>query len=98
MADLSPLRIGVTGSRHWGDPDCIRTALLEAHARSRPHKGHILVHGQCDPDHPDTNRPVPWRRAKMLSWEVQGRLLGGDWLAEWMALDMNAQLRWEIKR
>jgi len=100
MSDLTPLRIGVTGSRRYGSPAVIRAALLAAHGRGRPHDGHVLVHGQCDPWHPDTGRPVPWRRAKTLSVEVQGRLLGGDWLAEWVALGMATWdgITWEIER
>jgi hypothetical protein len=100
MADLSPLRIGVTGSRRYGSPAVIRSALLAAHDRARPHAGHVLVHGQCDPYHPDTGRAVPWFTAKALSFEAQGRLLGGDWLSEWVALDMAHRdgITWRIER
>jgi hypothetical protein len=100
MTDLAPLRIGVTGSRRYGSPAVIRSAFLAAHDRARPHSGHVLVHGQCDPYHPDTNRPIPWRRAKDRSAEEQGRLLGGDWLAEWVALEMAAHdgITWQIER
>ena len=98
--DRTALRIGVTGSRRYASPAVIRSAFLAAHDRARPHDGHVLVHGQCDPWHPDTNRPIPWRRAKMASTEVQGRLLGGDWLAEWVALEMAWRdgIAWQIER
>ena len=86
--DRTALRIGVTGSRRYGSPAVIHSAFLAAHDRARPHDGHVLVHGQCDPYHPDTNRPISWRRAKDGSVEEQGQLLGGDWLAEWVALGM----------
>lgn len=100
MSDLAPLRIGVTGSRRYGSPAVIRSAFLAAHDRARPHDGHVLVHGMCDPHHPDTNRPVPWRRAKTLPVAAQGKLLGGDWLAEWVALGMARWdgITWEIER
>lgn len=99
MADLSPLRIGVTGSRRYGSPAVIRSAFLAAHDRARPHSGHVLIHGQCDPHHPDTNRPIPWRRAKSLPIEAQGKFLGADWLAEWVALGMAKWdgITWQVK-
>jgi len=96
MTDLAPLRIGVTGSRRYGSPAVIRAAFLAAHERARPHDGHVLIHGQCDPVHPDTGRRIPWAAAKRVSWEVQRRFLGGDWLAEQVALDMG--VRWEFER
>jgi hypothetical protein len=100
MADLTPLRIGITGSRRYASRAVIRSALRTACRRARPHDGHILVHGQCDPYHPVTNRPVPWRRAKELPVDEQGELLGGDWLAEWVALGMARWdgIVWQIER
>lgn len=98
MADLAPLRIGVTGSRRYGSPAVIRSAFLATCRRNLGHDGHVLVHGQCDPVHPDTGKQIRWTLAKRLSWEVQGRLLGADWLCEWVALDMNAVLKWEVER
>lgn len=99
MADPTPLRIGVTGSRRYASPGVIRSALLAAHRRARPHDGHVLVHGQCDPREPATGNPVPWLRAKNLPIEVQGLLLGGDWLADWAALQMAEQdgITWQVK-
>ena len=97
MTDLAPLRIGVTGSRKYASPAVIRTALVAACRRGRPHLGHVLVHGQCDPFHPGTGHSVRWATAKRMPWEVQGRYLGGDWLAEWAALDMARILEWEIE-
>lgn len=93
-----PLRIGVTGSRFFASPLVIRKAFEDAHDRARPHSGHVLVHGQCNPRHPDTGRLIPWAYAKKMSWEVQGRYQGGDWLAEWVALDMRAEMEWEFDR
>jgi hypothetical protein len=100
VADLTPLRIGVTGSRRYASPAVIRSAFLAAHARSRPHRGHVLVHGQCGPFHPDTDRKIPWAMALRVSWEVQRRYLGGDWLAEQVALDMASRdgICWDIER
>lgn len=96
MTDLAPLRIGVTGSRFYASPATIHAALVAAHERARPHSGHILIHGQCDPRHPDTMRAIPWERAKLVSWEVQRCYFGADWLAEQMALDMD--ITWEFER
>jgi hypothetical protein len=100
MTDLAPLRVGVTGSRRYASRAVIRSAFLAAHERARPHKGHILVHGQCDPYQRDRNRPLPWRRAKSLPFEMQGELIGGDWLAEWVAREMawNGGIVWEMER
>jgi len=98
VSDLAPLRIGVTGSREFADRDLIRDALIAAHDRARPHRGHVLVHGQCDPRHPDTGRVIPWATARRMSWEVQGRYLGADWLADWCAITMLHELSWEIER
>lgn len=97
MADVTPLRIGVTGSREFGGPALIAASLVAAHARARPHDGHILVHGQCDPRHPDTGRMIPWATARRVSWEVQRRYLGADWLAVQAALDMHDRIKWEIE-
>jgi len=97
MAELTPLRIGVTGSREFGSPALITADLLSAHDRARPHDGHILVQGMCDPRHPDTGRKIPWATARRMSWEVQGRYLGADWLAVWAALNMSDLLKWEIE-
>jgi hypothetical protein len=41
-------------------------------------------------------RAIPWDRAKTVSWEVQRRYLGADWLAEQVALDM--ELAWSFER
>ena len=95
---VAPLRIGVTGSREFADRDMIEAALIAAHYRARPHNGLILVHGMCDPRHPDTGRMIPWATARKMSWEVQGRYYGADWLADWCAVSMTGTLRWEIKR
>jgi len=95
---LAPLRIGVTGSREFAARDLIRDALIAAHDRARPHHGHVLVHGQCDPRHPDTGRMIPWGTARRMSWEVQGRYLGADWLADWCAITMLGQIRWTVER
>jgi hypothetical protein len=91
-----PLRIGVTGSRKYGSPAVIRAAFEDAWLRlyQMHHTGVTVVHGQCNPQHPDTGHMVGWNDAKKLSWEVQGRLLGADWLAEWVALDMH----WQVER
>lgn len=98
MTDLAPLRVGVTGSRTYRDVSTIREALVDACRRGRPHEGHLLIHGQCDPQHPDMGRRIPWRRAKKLSIEVQGRLAGADWLCEWVALELEARdcMPWDI--
>jgi hypothetical protein len=100
MADLAPLRIGVTGSRRYASPAVIRSAFLAAHDRARPHRGHVLVHGQCDPHQRDRSIALPWYRAKSLPFEMQGELLGGDWLAEWVAREMAWRdgIVWEMER
>ncbi len=99
MPDLTPLRIGVTGSRTYSDKATIRSAFVDACQRGRPHEGHVLVHGQCDPWHPDTHERIPWAPAKQVSPEVQGRFLGADWLCEWVALNLNWEgMRWVIER
>lgn len=97
MADIAPLRIGVTGSREFGNLAMIVGALVDAHDRARPHDGHILVQGMCDPRHPDTGRRIPWATAQHVSWEVQRRYLGADWLAVQAVLDMGHEIRWEWK-
>ena len=97
MSDLTPLRIGVTGSRYFKAPDVIAAALIAAHDRARPHDGHVLVQGMCDPRHPATRRPVRWASARQMPWDAQRTLLGADWLAVWCALDMADLIRWEIE-
>src|ERR1700761_9543613 len=97
MAGLAPLRIGVAGSREFGSPALITASLIAAHDRARPHDGHVLVHGQCDPRHPDTGRMTPGANGRRMSWEVQGRYLGADWLAAWCAITMLHEIRWEIE-
>ena len=95
MADT--YRVLVTASRDWADRVAIEHQLRIAAAEaSRDGKRPVLVHGQCDPRHPDTGRAIPWDLAKKVSWEVQGRYLGGDWLAEWAAL--NFRPPWQIER
>ena len=91
-AAMAETFILVTGSRTYAKPDVIRTAFARVHERYRGHTI-TLVDGQCDPWHPDTSRPIPWARARRLSWEVQDRLLGADWHAAIIA----AQLGWRIK-
>lgn len=97
MPDLTPLRIGVTGSREFGNLALITSALIAAHDRARPHEGHVLVQGMCDPRHPDTGRRIPWESAWRVSWEVQRRYLGADWLAVQAAMDMHQRITWEIE-
>ena len=90
-------RVLVTASRDWEDRVAVEHQLRIAAAEaSRDGKQPVLVHGQCDPRHPDTGRPIRWKVAKRMSWEVQGRYLGGDWLAEWAALNMGSL--WRIER
>jgi hypothetical protein len=96
MPDLTPLRVGVTGSRFFSSVPVIRCALLQARSLASPGQPGILIHGQCDPRHPDTGRMIPWATARKMSWEVQGRYRGADWLCEWAALD--GDLGWEIER
>ena len=95
MADA--YRVLVTASRDWEDRAAIEHQLRIAAAEaSRDGKRPVLVHGQCDPRHPDTRRPVRWDVAKKMSWEVQGRYLGGDWLAERAALNFRSP--WQVER
>lgn len=101
MADA--FRVLVTGPRLWPDPGLLRPHLLAA-GREALGRGlqPVLVHGQCDPYQPAASRPRPigWRLAKLLSWNVQSRLLGADWLADWIATDqdMRAEVPWHIER
>ena len=91
-------RVLVTASRYWADRAAVEHQLRIAAAEAeRDGLRPVLVHGQCDPRHPDTRRLIPWDTAKKMSWEVQGRYLGGDWLAEWCALNFT-RTRWEIER
>lgn len=95
MADAH--RVLVTASRDWADRVAIEHQLRIAAAEAaRDGKRPVLIHGQCDPRHPDTGRAIRWDIAKKMSWEVQGRYLGGDWLAEWAVLNM--QTPWQIER
>ena len=85
-------RVLVTGARPWKRPDIIAAAFASVQPTGRP----VLVHGQCDPQHPDTRKPIPWELAKRVSWEVQGRYWGADWLSEWVVI--NQRLGWVIER
>jgi hypothetical protein len=96
MADT--YRVLLTGPRLWPDPGLLGHHLLiagrEALARGlRP----VLVHGQCDPRHPVTRRPVEWRLAAKELRSVQRTYLGADWLAEWAAAGMS-EVAWDIER
>lgn len=91
-------RVLVTGSRDWADRAAIGHQLrVAASEASRDGLRPVLVHGQCDPRHPDTGRAIRWDTARKMSWEVQGRYLGADWLAEWAALNFTPGL-WRIER
>jgi len=91
-------RVLVTASRYWADRAAVEHQLRIAAAEAeRDGLRPVLVHGQCDPRHPDTRRLIPWDTAKKMSWEVQGRYLGGDWLAEWAALNFT-RVRWQVER
>jgi hypothetical protein len=93
---LDPLRIGVTGSRYYADPQAVADLLVTAHAQARPHDGHVLVHGMCDPRHPVTRNPVRWLAAMRLPRLDQRALLGADWLAAWWAAGRVAGVEWQI--
>lgn len=95
---VRPWRVLVTGSRTWADRAAIRQQLaVAAQEAHRDGRRPVLVHGQCDPRHPDTGRMIPWATARLMSWEVQGRYLGADWLADWVALN-HAGMGWQVER
>lgn len=86
---LPPLRVLVTGSRVWADPDVIASDLKDAARKAFQAKRRlVVVHGRCDPRRRIPGRAgvevVPWDEALELSFEDQGELLGADWLAGWL--------------
>jgi hypothetical protein len=85
-------RLLVTGSRDYGRPDIIRGALMEAQA-AHPGCRLVLVHGMCNPRHPDTGQAIVWHVARLIPAERMEDLLGADWLADVIA----TRLGWETE-
>jgi len=85
-------RLLVTASRIYGAPDVIETAFAQVRA-AHPRERIVLMHGKCDPRHPEKMDPakpgehlrIPWADAQMLPPAQQMRLLSGDWLADRIA-------------
>lgn len=85
-----PTRLLVTGSRTWSQPETIRRVFTED---ARRYGSVVLVHGQCDPRHPRTGKPVWWATALRLSREDQLALYGADWLCALLAPEFG----WEVE-
>jgi hypothetical protein len=83
-----PVRVLVTASRYFGPYEVVRGELAAVAAQyGRPVQ---VVHGQCDPRDPDDPRKViEWYDAEKLPLEQQKRLLGGDWLADVAAFELD---------
>ena len=68
----------VTGSRFLPPTGLVLATLDALDAELCEHL--MIVHGQCDPRHPDTRRRIPWDRALTCGVHPD-RLLGADWQA-----------------
>jgi hypothetical protein len=86
-----PYRLLVTGSREWDRPDIIRAGMLEVQETAVARL--VVVHGMCDPRHPDTRTKIPWAAAMRLGLQQQRQLLGADWLADVVA----CELGWDME-
>lgn len=85
------MRVGVTGSRTWGDPETIRKSLGEAQGGHRGAQM-LLMHGQCPPRRRGARWPMSWVRACCLPWTEQLELLSADWLADRIARELGWQV------
>lgn len=83
-------RILLTGSRVWGEPELLQTAMLAAQEDSPPAEM-LLTHGKCPPRDPAENWAIPWEAALTYSIENQRILRGADWHGDMIA----RQLGWQ---
>lgn len=95
-----PVRVIVTGSRAFSNPECVKAAMAAVRERYRGRRV-ILVHGECPPRHryqrnprrPETLKVIPWQSAMCLRPADRWALLGADWLCALAA----AELGWRVE-
>lgn len=77
MAD--EVRVLVTGPRYYPNLPRVREAVSDVEAVYRGRRL-LLVHGRCDPRHPQSRDLIAWDAAEEFTLPRRLELLGGDWL------------------